>query len=52
MDQLKLTDNMFPLPPTASLPAGPGSGLGSGSPGKKTRKMATRKWDLAPEDDI
>lgn len=49
MDQLKLTDNMFPLPPTASGFAGPGSGS---SPGKKTRKMATRKWDLAPEDDI
>lgn len=50
MDQLKLTDNMFPLPPTAG--SGSGMGLGSGSPGRKTRKMATRKWDLAPEDDI
>ena len=42
MDQLKLTDNMFP--PSAATPAG--------SPGKKTRKMATRKRDLAPEDEI
>ena len=41
MDQLKLTDNMFPPAATAA-----------GSPGKKPRKMATRKWDLAPEDEI
>ncbi|GFF58265.1 kinesin-like motor protein 9 [Aspergillus udagawae] len=41
MDQLKLADSMFS--PAAS---------GSSSPGKKHRKMATRKWDLAPEEDI
>ncbi|KAF7180157.1 hypothetical protein CNMCM7691_009324 [Aspergillus felis] len=41
MDQLKLADSMFS--PAAS---------GSSSPGKKQRKMATRKWDLAPEEDI
>jgi hypothetical protein len=41
MDQLKLTDNMFS--PAAS---------GTSSPGKKQRKMSTRKWDLAPEEDI
>ncbi|PYH93657.1 kinesin family protein [Aspergillus ellipticus CBS 707.79] len=41
MDQLKLADNMFsPVPPTTA------------SPGKKQRKMATRKWDLAPEENI
>ncbi|KAJ5105865.1 hypothetical protein NUU61_003212 [Penicillium alfredii] len=41
MDQLKLTDSMFsPASPVAS------------SPGKKQRKMATRKWDLAPESEI
>ncbi|PKY08529.1 kinesin-like protein [Aspergillus campestris IBT 28561] len=40
MDQLKLADSMFsPAQPTKS-------------PGKKPRKMATRKWDLAPEEDI
>lgn len=43
MDQLKLAENMFAPAVTA------GSG---GSPGKRTRKMATRKWDLAPEDEI
>ncbi|GAQ04202.1 kinesin-like motor protein 9 [Aspergillus lentulus] len=41
MDQLKLADSMFS--PAAS---------GCSSPGKKHRKMATRKWDLAPEEDI
>jgi hypothetical protein len=41
MDQLKLADSMF----------SPGAS-GSSSPGKKHRKMATRKWDLAPEEDI
>lgn len=41
MDQLKLADSMFsPAPQPAS------------SPGKRQRKMATRKWDLAPEEDI
>jgi hypothetical protein len=39
MDQLKLADSMF-KGPTAD------------SPGKRQRKMATRKWDLAPEEDI
>ncbi|KAK6812137.1 hypothetical protein RU639_012086 [Aspergillus parasiticus] len=40
MDQLKLADSMFsPAPP-------------AGSPGKRLRKMATRKWDFAPEEDI
>lgn len=40
MDQLKLADTMFsPVPPSAS-------------PGKRLRKMATRKWDFAPEEDI
>ncbi|KAL5043789.1 hypothetical protein BDW71DRAFT_115013 [Aspergillus fruticulosus] len=39
MDQLKLADSMF-------------KGPAINSPGKKQRKMATRKWDLAPEDDI
>lgn len=42
MDQLKLTDDMFPSKSVTS----------AGSPGKKQRKMATRKWDLAPEDEI
>ncbi|KAF7586613.1 hypothetical protein BBP40_008620 [Aspergillus hancockii] len=41
MDQLKLAGSMFsPAPPP------------SNSLGKKQRKMATRKWDLAPEEDI
>ncbi|RAK98283.1 kinesin family protein [Aspergillus ibericus CBS 121593] len=40
MDQLKLADSMFSPVPQAS------------SPGKRQRKMATRKWDLAPEEDI
>ena len=40
MDQLKLADTMF-------APPSPGT-----SPIKKTRKMGTRKWDLAPEDQI
>ncbi|GKZ45017.1 hypothetical protein AbraIFM66951_007377 [Aspergillus brasiliensis] len=41
MDQLKLADSMFsPAPQPVS------------SPGKRQRKMATRKWDLAPEEDI
>ncbi|KAL3496869.1 P-loop containing nucleoside triphosphate hydrolase protein [Aspergillus germanicus] len=39
MDQLKLADSMFRNPSVDS-------------PGKKQRKMATRKWDFAPEDDI
>ncbi|KAL4980726.1 P-loop containing nucleoside triphosphate hydrolase protein [Aspergillus desertorum] len=39
MDQLKLADSMF-------------GGPAVDSPGKKQRKMATRKWDLAPEDEI
>ncbi|PTU17612.1 hypothetical protein P175DRAFT_0504913 [Aspergillus ochraceoroseus IBT 24754] len=39
MDQLKLADSMF-------------NGPCADSPGKKQRKMATRKWDLAPEDDL
>ncbi|KAL4907993.1 hypothetical protein BDW74DRAFT_114546 [Aspergillus multicolor] len=39
MDQLKLADSMF-------------RGSAVDSPGKKQRKMATRKWDLAPEDDF
>lgn len=38
MDQLKLTDSMFSPSP--------------GGPGKKQKKMSTRRWDLAPEDDI
>ena len=40
MDQLKLADTMF-------APPSPGA-----SPTKKTRKMGTRKWDLAPENEI
>jgi hypothetical protein len=40
MDQLKLADTMF-------APPSPGA-----SPIKKHRKMGTRKWDLAPEEDI
>lgn len=40
MDQLKLADTMF-APPSPIA-----------SPSKKTRKMGTRKWDLAPEDAI
>ncbi|KAL4781851.1 P-loop containing nucleoside triphosphate hydrolase protein [Aspergillus varians] len=39
MDQLKLAGSMF-------------KGSPADSPGKKQRKMATRKWDLAPEDDL
>lgn len=39
MNQLHLTDSMF----TPSSPT---------SPGKKPRKISTRKWDLAPESDI
>lgn len=39
MNQLHLTDSMF-------IPASPTS------PGKKPRKVSTRKWDLAPESDI
>jgi hypothetical protein len=43
MNQLNITDSMFsPPPPTPK----------SSSPGKKTRKISTRKWDLAPESDI
>lgn len=38
MDQLKLTDTVFSPP--------------SGATGKKQRKMTTRKWDLAPEEDL
>ncbi|RAH60484.1 kinesin family protein [Aspergillus piperis CBS 112811] len=41
MDQLKLADSMFSPAPQPT-----------GSPGKRQRKMATRKWDLAPEEDI
>lgn len=41
MDQLKLADSMF-SPATS----------GNSSPSKKHRKMATRKWDFAPEEDI
>ncbi|KAJ5487174.1 hypothetical protein N7530_001474 [Penicillium desertorum] len=40
MDQLKLADTMF-------APPSPGA-----SPIKRTRKMGTRKWDLAPEGQI
>lgn len=40
MNQLHLTDSMF-------APASPTS-----SPGKKPRKISTRKWDLAPEAEI
>lgn len=39
MDQLKLADSMFSTSPT-------------NSPGKKPRKMATRKWDLGPENEM
>ncbi|OOQ82926.1 kinesin family protein [Penicillium brasilianum] len=43
MNQLNLTDSMFSPPsPTPK----------SSSPGKKTRKISTRKWDLAPESEI
>ncbi|KAJ5577671.1 uncharacterized protein N7459_006635 [Penicillium hispanicum] len=39
MNQLHLTDSMFsPASPT--------------SPGKKQRKISTRKWDLGPENEI
>ncbi|KAK9600576.1 hypothetical protein V6Z92_000653 [Aspergillus fumigatus] len=41
MDQLKLADSMF-SPATS----------GNSSPSKKHRKMATRKWDFGPEEDI
>lgn len=41
MDQLKLVGNIF-SPATPAVQA----------PGKKQRKMATRKWDLGPEEDI
>ncbi|KAK1140100.1 hypothetical protein N8T08_010856 [Aspergillus melleus] len=41
MDQLKLADSMFSPTPAST-----------GSPGKKQRKMATRRWDLAPEEEI
>ncbi|OJJ44298.1 hypothetical protein ASPZODRAFT_71833 [Penicilliopsis zonata CBS 506.65] len=40
MNQLKVADSMFSPTPAAS------------SPGKKYRKMATRKWDLGPEENI
>ncbi|EKV08647.1 Kinesin family protein [Penicillium digitatum PHI26] len=40
VDQLKLADAMF-------TPPSPGA-----SPIKRMRKMGTRKWDLAPEDQI
>lgn len=40
MNQLHLTDSMF-------APASPTS-----SPGKKPRKISTRKWDLGPENEI
>lgn len=43
MNQLNLTDSMFSPPsPTTK----------SASPSKKTRKISTRKWDLAPENEI
>ncbi|PWY92047.1 P-loop containing nucleoside triphosphate hydrolase protein [Aspergillus heteromorphus CBS 117.55] len=46
MDQLKLADTMFsPAPPTTTTTT-------SSAPGKRQRKMATRKWDLAPEENI
>lgn len=38
MDQLKLADSMFSPSPANTR--------------KKQRKMTTRKWDLAPEDEI
>lgn len=41
MDQLKLVDNIY-------SPATPATQ----TPGKKQRKIATRKWDLGPEEDI
>ncbi|KAJ5103498.1 hypothetical protein N7532_004027 [Penicillium argentinense] len=40
MNQLHLTDSMF-------LPASPSS-----SPTKKSKRISTRKWDLAPESDV
>lgn len=40
MTKLNLTDSMF-------TPASPAA-----SPGKKQRKLTTRKWDLAPEHEI
>lgn len=40
MDQLKLLDNMFAPAPVAE------------TPGKKLRKLTTRKWDLGPEEEI
>ncbi|GAD96750.1 kinesin family protein [Paecilomyces variotii No. 5] len=39
LDCLKLADNSAPVPATKST-------------AKKQRKMTTRKWDLAPEDEI
>lgn len=40
MNQLSLTDSMF-APPSPIA-----------SPGKKQRKLTTRKWDLGPENEI
>lgn len=40
MNQLNLTDTMYSPPPPPA------------SPGKKTRKLGTRKMDLGPESDI
>ncbi|KAJ5818545.1 hypothetical protein N7474_004136 [Penicillium riverlandense] len=41
LDHLKIADSMFS--PSSPAPT---------SPGKKPRKMATRKWDLGPEDQL
>ncbi|KAJ5625770.1 hypothetical protein N7510_002079 [Penicillium lagena] len=41
LDHLKIADGMFS--PSSPAPT---------SPGKKPRKMATRKWDLGPEDQL
>lgn len=42
MDQLKLTDNtVFSPAPTGNSPVK-----------RKQRKMATRRWDLGPEEEI
>ncbi|KAJ5492936.1 hypothetical protein N7539_001682 [Penicillium diatomitis] len=43
VNQLNITDGMFSVPsPVPKL----------ASPGKKLRKISTRKWDLAPENEI
>lgn len=41
MDQLKVADTMFSPTPAGNAPAR-----------RKQRKMATRRWDLGPEDEI